>query len=451
MLKREVTATLSANIFGILMGLGSFAILNYVLQPEGRGLLGLALLIPHTAAMFCNLGQSTVNSTYPGLYKDKRIQLFQQSLFIAIFSAAVSFLIIFAFFFWLPISRGEFDKLDSDIIYLICFIAPLTTFSMIIISLVRGVGRITTAAKIHVFQSISLVTLLAVFLLWQKGGVKTAIIITIAEQLFAIIASIWILRDYISLGFSHFSVKFFKKSLSFGLNVGLANLAGFLVYRLDQGILAYMVSKYQIGLYVVAVALAEKLKLLPNSIATAFLPRLANELDARQSQVPRVFRCTTIVSFTSMLLIGIMGIPIILVLAGKSYLGSIPSFFLLLPGIAVLGGSGILSSDLAARNKPKYSVYIGWTTLIINVALNLAWIHLMGIAGAALASTVSYTIAGVLWLLFYRKESKIPFSEMVPKKEDFRYLWQQFIYLIQQILKRLKKNQPGDVIETEDG
>ena len=96
MLKREVTATLGANIFGFLMGLGSFSIIARVLQPEGRGLLGLALLIPHTAAMFCNLGQVTVNSTYAGLYKDKRIQLFQQSLLIAIFSAAVSFLIIFA-------------------------------------------------------------------------------------------------------------------------------------------------------------------------------------------------------------------------------------------------------------------------------------------------------------------------------------------------------------------
>jgi len=437
MLKREVTATFASHFFSAILALGSSAIIARILQPEGRGLLGLALLIPQTAAIFCSLGQGTVNATYAGLYKEKRIQLFQQSLLIAIFTAALSFLIIFAFFFWLPISRGEFDKLDSDIIYLICFIAPVTTFSMIILSLVRGVGRITTAAKINVFQSISLVVLLAVFLLWQKGGLKTVIIILTAERLFAIILSIWILRDYISLSLSHFSGRFFHKSLSFGFKCSIATLAGYLVYRFDQGILAYMVSEYQIGLYVVAVALAEKIKLLPNSIASAFLPRLANELEAREAQVPKVFRCTSIISFTSMLLVGILGIPAILIFFGRNYLGTIPSFLLLLPGIAALGGSSILSSDLAARNKPKYGVYIGWTGLAVNIALNLSMIPIIGIAGAAIASTISYILCHIMVIYFYRYESRVPIREMVPRRADIQYLWNNLITII---LKSRKLN-----------
>jgi len=400
MLKREITATLASNGFGFIMAIGSSAIIARILQPEGRGLLGLALLLPLTAAMFCNLGQSTVNATYAGLYKDRRIQLFQQSLLIAVFSAAFTSLLLFAFFFWLPIPKGRFGKLGTDLIYLSFIIAPVNTLSMNISSLVRGVGRIITAAKIRVFQSISLVVLLAIFLLWLRHGVKTALLIIAGEQLFAVLASLWVLRDYISVRPSHFSLRFFQKSLSFGFKCSIATLAGYLVYRLDQGILAYMVSKYQIGLYFVAVALAEK-------------------------------------------------IPAILILYGRNYLGTIPSFLVLLPGIATLGGSGILSSYLASHNKPKYGIWTGWTTLAVNVTLNFAWIPLMGIAGAALASTVSYTLAGVLWLLFYRKESKVPFSEMIPKKEDFRYLWQQFIILFRYTLQRLRKNKPADVTETK--
>ena len=449
MLKREVTATFAANLFGAILTLGSFVILNRALQPTGRGLLLLALLIPQTVAMFCNLGQVTVNSTYAGLYKERRNQLFQQSVLIAAFTAAISSLILFAFFFWLPIPKGRFGQLDSDMISLTFLVAPVTSFSMIILSLVRGVGRITTAAKIHMVRSITLVIFLAVFLLWLKQGVKTAILIFIAEQVFVILISIFVLRDYISLRFSHFNGRFFQKSLSFGLKISLATLAGFLVYRIDQGILAYMVSEFQIGLYGVAVSLAEKLKLLPNSISSAFLPRLANELDARQSQVPRVFRYTTIISFLSMLLLGLLGIPVIFVLCGRIYVGSIVPFLLLLPGIATLGGSGILSSDLAARNKPKYSFYIGWTTLAINVALNFAWIPIMRIAGAALASTVCYAFAGVLWLICYRKETQMPSRDMIPKADDVKYLWQQCLSLFRQIVKKLTKKQPGNGIKMQ--
>jgi O-antigen/teichoic acid export membrane protein len=450
MLKRDILATFSANVFGTMMSLGSFVILNRILQPEGRGLLNLALLIPQTTAIFCVFGQVTVNSTYAGLYKEKRIQLFQQSILIAIFTAVISCLILFAFFFWLPIPQGEFVKLDPETIYLICFIAPAMTFSMIIVSLVRGVGRITSAAKIQAFQAITSVALLAIFLLGFKKGVKTAIIILIAEYVFAILMSFWVLRDYISLHPSHFSSSFLKKSLSFGLKISLATLAGHLIYRLDQGILAYMVSEYQIGLYAVAVSLAEKLKLLPRSISGAFLPRLANELEARQSQVPMVFRYTTIVSVVSMILIGIVGIPIILVLCGWSFAGSIPAFLLLLPGIATLGGSGILASDLIARNKPKYSIWTGWSILVINVVLNFAWIPLLGIAGAALASSVAYTLAGVLWMIFYLKESKMVFREMIPRPADVKFLWQQSIMVAQQIRTRLSSNKNKVAAETED-
>ncbi len=439
MLKRDITATFASNVFGFIMAIGSSAIIARILQPEGRGLLALALLIPQTAAMFCNLGQGTVNATYAGLHKEKRIQLFQQSLLITIFSGAFTSMLLFVFFFWLPIPKGKFGDLSADLIYLSFIVAPTNTLAANLTSLMRGVGRITTAAKLRVFQSISLVGLLAIFLWWLRHGVKTALLIITGEQLFAVIASFWVLRDYFSLRLHHFSRQFFIKSIIFGTQFSMANLAGYLLYRLDQGILAYMVSEYQIGLYIVAVALAEKIKLLPNSISMAFLPRLANELEAREAQVPKVFRCTSIISFTSMLLVGILGIPAILILYGRNYLGTIPSFLILLPGIGVLGGSGILSSYLASHNKPKYTLLIGWTTLAVNVVLNLIWIPLMGIAGAALASSISYFLAHYMVIYFYHKESKMPLTALLPKTEDFRYLWQQLIILYGYLLNRLRK------------
>lgn len=160
-----------------------------------------------------------------------------------------------------------------------------------------------------------------------------------------------------------------QKSLGFGTQVGLATFAGFLVYRVDQGILAYVVPAGQVGLYIIAVGLAEKLRLLPTSIATAFLPRLANELTSRQSQVPMVFRLTMVISVVSMLIAGVLGAPAILLVFGTDYSGSILPFLFLLPGIATLGGASVLSSDLTAREKPKYSIWTGYTVLTVDIIL----------------------------------------------------------------------------------
>jgi O-antigen/teichoic acid export membrane protein len=221
---------------------------------------------------------------------------------------------------------------------------------------------------------------------------------------------------------SEFSVKFFGKSLRFGCQICLSSLAGFLIYRIDLAILAYMVSAEDLGLYLIAVALAEKLKLLPKSISGAFLPRLANELSDRQTQVPMVFRYTTIVSIVSMLAVGLIGVPAIIILFGKAYTGSILSFLFLLPGVACLGGATVLSSDSLTRNKPKYSVWIGYTMLAGNVVLNLIFIPKIGIAGAAIASSITYAGSAVMWMFCYKYESKVAIKELFPQWQDVRFL-----------------------------
>jgi stage V sporulation protein B len=430
MLKRDITVTLSGNFIGAFLSVGTSVILARKLGPANRGLLGLAMLIPAVAVQFCLLGQEMVNATFAGLYKDKRSSLFLQSLIITLFGSVVSIVVICAFYLWLPIQKGEFNRLPVDLVWLICLAPPIAILSIMLTSLVRGVGRITAVALIHVIQIAVLLILLTIFVVWFDFGFQGALVLMVLQPLVAITLSVWVLRDYVTFRLSMFSGRLFKESCIFGSQISLANFAGFLVYRIDQGMLAYMVSPEQVGLYIVAVGLAERLRLLPSSISGAFLPRLANELFRRQPQVPLVFRCTVIVSIVSMLLVGIFGVPAIFWIYGHRYSGMVPAFLLLLPGIASLGGSSVLASDLAARKKPKYSLWTGYTILVINVILNFALIPLMGIAGAALASSISYMGEGILWLVFYRRESGTALHEMIPWSKDVKYVVTGIILLV---------------------
>jgi len=424
-LKREIITTASGNVIGTIFAFGTAIVLARVLGPADRGLLALAVLIPDITGKICSAGYEMVNSTFAGLYKDKRSSLFQQTLIIVLSGTVVSILAICIFYFRLPIKKGQFDQLSTEIILLACLTIPTAMLARLLIALTRGVGKISAAAVTYTVQMGVLFVGSFIVLVCFEGGIRAAVIVMVLAPLVPISLCIWMLRDYVSFHPSRFSFEMFKKAFVFGGQISLSTIARLLNLRLDQAILAFMVGADHVGLYVVAVVFAERLRLLPSSISSAFLPRLANELSERQLQVPRVYRYTVIFSVVSMLAAAVVGAPAILLFFGRKFTGAIVPFLCLLPGITVLGGSSILASDMAAREKPKYSVITGYTTLAVNVMLNLVLIPHLGIVGAAIASSISYSLAGVFWLTFFRHESKLPLSELVPNRQDVSYLLQQ--------------------------
>lgn len=421
-LKRDITATFTGNVAGTLLLFAVAVILARVLGPAGRGLLGLALLIPDVASKIFSFGHETVNSTFPGLYKDKRPSLFLQTFIVTVLGSLISVLAICAFYFWLPVNKGRFGELSTDVILLSCLVVPSTMLVSLLIEFTRGVGKVTSAAVVYTVYRVVLFSLILIVLVFYGGGIKQAVLIHALSPLAAIALAIWMLSEYATFRPGEFSLSLFKKSFAFGGQIGLSTIAMLLNYRLDQAILAFMVPIEQIGLYLIAVGCAERLRVLPISIATAFMPHLANDISGQQPQVPRVYRYTMIISLVFMVIIAIVGAPVIVLVFGADYAGSIAPLLWLLPGIVVLGGSSILSSDLAVREVPKYSVIIGYSAVIVNLILNLLLIPKYGIIGAAIASTISYAFAGCMWIVFYRRESKTPLIELVPRLEDVKYL-----------------------------
>ncbi len=436
MLKREISFTFLGQLLQVVLSLGTAVILARTLGPAGRGVLALAVLLPTIVSTFTRLGQDIVNQTFSGLYKQERSALFFQSLLFIGIGGSLAAGIVYAYFHWLPIPLGRFADIPSPLVGVSLWLCPSLLFSHLMHSLVRGVGRITLAAGILVLQTAATVVGLLLVLVVLQQGIRGAIWTLILVPTVGGLISIVCVRRDVTFWPPRFHRPLLRKSLRFGVPVSLASLAGFLVYRLDQGMLAYMVDEAQVGLYVIAVGLAERLQLLPNSISSAFLPKLANEKDTRHVQVPFVFRVTVLLSLLTMVGVGILGTPLIYLCFGSSFAGSIPSFLLLLPGIAFLGGSSILSTGLIVLEKTKYSVYVGYLLLAVNVGLNLLLIPPLGIAGAAIASSLSYILAMMLWAAWYRRETGLAFREFVPTIADCRYLLSHVGPLFRFLLRR---------------
>ncbi len=128
-------------------------------------------------------------------------------------------------------------------------------------------------------------------------------------------------------------------------------------------------------------------------------------------------------------------------LFSSRFLPAVNPLRILLPGAAAMGISRVLANDIAGRGKPLLNSYVAGGTLALNLSLNLLWIPRLGIAGAALASTVSYTATLVIRLTIYRRLSGNSWQTvLLPRPGD-----------ISLVMKRIRTAiRVGAPVETEE-
>ena len=79
----------------------------------------------------------------------------------------------------------------------------------------------------------------------------------------------------------------------------------------------------------------------------------------------------------------------------------------------------ILVAELSARKKIDYVVWAGIIAVLVNVTGNLLLIPRMGISGAAIASTMSYSLLSVIIICYYLRETGVGWKKLIPCRSDF--------------------------------
>ena len=213
-----------------------------------------------------------------------------------------------------------------------------------------------------------------------------------------------------------FRVKFDKEitasSLRYGLKVMLGNLLQFLVYRADIILIGFFISQTAVGWYYISVIIAEKLLYLTQATSTILLPA-ASKSDEQYKKTPVFSRVNLFVVILAATIIAILSPWFIPLLFTQEYVSSVLPLIFLLPGIASLSVSKILSADFGARGKPQYSMYVSMINFCLNIILNIILIPKIGIVGAAISSSISYTAAAGVQCYIYSRITGIPVSKLI--------------------------------------
>jgi O-antigen/teichoic acid export membrane protein len=219
--------------------------------------------------------------------------------------------------------------------------------------------------------------------------------------------------------------------LGFGLRLYPAGVTTFLSYRADLFLLSALLGDAgAIGLYAMAVSLAEITFQVPDSVATLFYPRVAGSTRADADRMaPAMARMTLLITLLAALaLLPIAWLAIRILLPG--FEGSLLPFAVLLPGTVALGLSKVLSGYISGLGLPGPVSVIAATALGVNLVCNVALIPALGIAGAALSSLVSYTVHALLTVRLAGRLSGSPFGAFVsPGRGEVQRLAERFAAL----------------------
>ena len=281
------------------------------------------------------------------------------------------------------------------------------SLSMLIPSLILLIFRALSAGRgqwglIVLERSIgSVARLIAVLWLALSGHLD------IVTATIAISVSMWIgLVAYLGLlfGAQRSGVAAQTRSsdlLGYGSRVWFGALAGVLLSRVDQLMIAPLSSPSELGIYVVAVAIAELVLVFNNAVRDVYFAEESRSPD--MGRVARAARISTIVTFVLAVTVGIVSIWGIPLLFGGEFSSALLPTWILLAAI-VLGNPGSLAgAGLSAYGRPHLRSWSLLVALVANVVIVLLLVPSLGAIGAALATAVGNAIAAGMNLVWVRR------------------------------------------------
>lgn len=386
------------------------------LGTDGYGVYGLAVLIPGTAFALLSLGLAPGLVFVAGRGHNTKQQLFASAILTSLLLGLIA--TVFIGTAGLRWSDFLFQGVGPGLLLLALVATPIYFLFSGLVAVVQGLQDFRSYNVLQILVKVMLLILLFVTVSLAHWGPTGAVTSWAIAYLIGILAVPLLkirgseIEDAGEVSLSSTS----RQALAYGLKAHVGNLMTFLSYRIDRYLLVALVGPTGLGLYLVAAGLAERLWMVSTSASNVLFPRIAalhGDEMARREITSTVARHVFTITLLMALALALLGRWIIGVFYGTSYSEALKALVLLLPGVTALALSRVLSNDLAGRGRPELNSYVAVLGLLANVGANLVLIPRIGFAGAAIASTISYTATATVKVWLYHQVTGVPPRELL--------------------------------------
>lgn len=417
-LRRNILTTFSSRVIVLGLALVSSMVLARALGPEMRGLFALVMLLPEMARNFGLLGIEEATAVYAGLAPEGRRALVWHSARTA--AVVGGFLALCGVAYFLLGAPG-FPGLAAVPPWLGAIPFLLIPARLLIeywLAILRGMNRILALNLVEVGTKALSLSFVVVLVALLKGGVPAAV----GGDAVVVVVTVLILARLLqrgnALGRPIFDPPLWKRTRRFALTAYVGSVLTFLNYRIDQVILVFLLPIEQLAFYALAVEIAERLWIIPGSIGMALLPHLTNSPQRDPALAAVIARHAALWTGAACLVLDLLAGFAVDLIYSSAYHATVAPLRWLLPGIFTLTISKVVVAELAAREKIGFTLWLMPLVVGLNTGLNFLLIPHMGIAGAAFASTISYTFMALAITTMYLLETGVSWSLLIPRWSD---------------------------------
>lgn len=408
--------TLVTNVVNLLIGFWVIRVLSSHLGPITYGQYTLVVYLPTLITSVLSFGVHTATVYH---YNDERFtyeNVFTGNL---LASTAISFGCVAAGLGAIIAFKGLFfETIPTPTLLLALLSIPFYIFN-------RNFEAIFVARKeIKIYNAVLLSERLAngvlLIVLLDSPTLHTAVIIYLTSLASNTVIILLFLRRF---GRVRLSVNqaYFRLVFTFGWKDQAMTVITMLNYRVGVYFIGAMLSDKGVGIFTLPVSLVEKIWLLTNAVGLVLFSEVAsaksdNEKEHITAKASRIVGALTLFGGAALYSLA----PFVLLkLFSAEYAESVAVLRIMMPGIVLWGQGKIILNSFAARGKPGLVTFASGAGLITNIMLMLLLIPIMDINGAALASTVSYSLMWVMCVLLYKKHTSTPIGELlILKKSD---------------------------------
>lgn len=197
--------------------------------------------------------------------------------------------------------------------------------------------------------------------------------------------------------------------LKFSSPLVISGIATWISLYVDRMMISYYLSIDDLGLYGIGYRLASIVTLVMVGFQSSLTPLIYNHYQKPDTpiQLERIFRYFLAFALFVYLVLTLFAFDILRVFTTESFLGGAVVVKYLVPAM-LLANMYIFAPGISLAKKTHYFIWINLGGACLNILFNIFFIPLLGIIGAALATTISYLIVFTTHMLLSQRYYPVP-------------------------------------------
>ena len=396
-------------------------ILARALGPTGRGEVAFVIAVWALAAGLATLSLEEANANLGGRHPERRASLATNSVLAALALGVSGALVVGLGLTLVPAARGE---VDLGLLLLGLSALPTALLGQSLRYLLQSDYRFGIA-NFALFASPAL-TALANGVLALAGALTVSLVVVVFVVTNVLATLILVAAVARHFGFGRPDLGLARESLSFGLKTHLSRFMDLASYRGDVWLLGILAGPYEVGLYSIAITLAEALFYVSGTIAIVQRPHLVRAMPRQAAEfAARIFRRALILSAAVGSALFIAAPTLCVVLFGSSFRDA--GDILRILALAAVGALAVqlFSCLVIAQRRPLMASVGSAVTLFVTVSLIVILAPTFGGEGAAVAKTAAFLAGGTTMTVIFLRLFRPDRHALIPHRDDLAWYWRK--------------------------